>query len=101
LFDILNIINSIPRVINENKCWIPTKEGKPINLENSKSIYFGFKLSYNLPRLVTAAYHDLDLNNSKQFACHHCDIPACFNPDHLYNGNAKSNAEDRFLRIAS
>ena len=31
-------------------------------------------------------------------ADHHCDTPACVRPEHVYIGNAKSNAEDREKR---
>lgn len=33
--------------------------------------------------------------------CHHCDIPACVNPDHLYIGTRKSNAQDFWRRQAT
>ena len=29
-----------------------------------------------------------------RIACHKCDTPACVNPDHLYEGTYKSNAQD-------
>lgn len=32
------------------------------------------------------------------FVCHHCDIPSCINPDHLYIGDYKSNAQDKVRR---
>ena len=28
------------------------------------------------------------------FACHHCDYPSCCNSDHLYEGDAYTNARD-------
>lgn len=32
------------------------------------------------------------------FVCHHCDNPICCRPDHLYLGDAQSNADDRVKR---
>jgi hypothetical protein len=29
---------------------------------------------------------------------HHCDIPQCVNPDHLFLGTAKTNGEDRMRK---
>jgi len=31
-------------------------------------------------------------------ACHSCDNPRCCNPSHIYNGNPKTNAQDREKR---
>jgi hypothetical protein len=33
-----------------------------------------------------------------KFCCHHCDNPACCNPAHLYDGDGKTNAQDRLRR---
>lgn len=30
--------------------------------------------------------------------CHTCDVPACVNPDHLYIGTDKTNADDKTRR---
>ena len=32
------------------------------------------------------------------FVCHHCDNPKCVNPEHLYLGDAKTNAADAIKR---
>jgi hypothetical protein len=31
-------------------------------------------------------------------ACHHCDNPPCWNPDHIYAGNYQSNTDDMIAR---
>ena len=30
--------------------------------------------------------------------CHHCDIPQCFNPQHLFSGTHKENTRDMILK---
>jgi hypothetical protein len=42
--------------------------------------------------------HRAMLGEPSGMVCHHCDNPPCVNPDHLYVGDAKTNAEDRDLR---
>ena len=34
----------------------------------------------------------------KNFVCHSCDVPACINPDHLYDGTNSDNMQDRSRR---
>jgi hypothetical protein len=36
--------------------------------------------------------------DSESFVCHKCDNQICFNPEHLYLGDAKTNAQDRVKR---
>lgn len=38
------------------------------------------------------AYGHLD---SKAFVCHRCGVRRCVNPSHLYEGNAKTNTDDK------
>lgn len=32
------------------------------------------------------------------YLCHTCDVPACVNPDHLYEGDARDNGRDASAR---
>ena len=34
----------------------------------------------------------------EKIVCHHCDIPACCNPEHLYAGTWRSNVQDCLKR---
>ena len=47
-------------------------------------------------RISAAYHHGLDMSDYKQEACHKpiCNNRHCFNPDHLYVGDAKSNQRD-------
>lgn len=38
---------------------------------------------------------------SNKFICHHCDVPACVNPEHLYVGDQRSNMDDLLRRERS
>lgn len=49
---------------------------------------------YATHRLAAAIWLGLDLSNPKVFVCHSCDNPPCFNPDHLFLGDAFVNMRD-------
>jgi len=52
---------------------------------------------YYVSRLSAYIYLGLDIDNLQQKALHKnsCDIPYCFNPDHLYVGTQQDNCIDR------
>jgi hypothetical protein len=53
-------------------------------------------------RLLAAHRHSWRLNHgdipSGMHVCHRCDNPPCVNPDHLFVGTAKDNANDKFAK---
>lgn len=55
---------------------------------------------------VTFRVHRLALSLTRRvpdeaMVCHHCDTPACCSSEHLYVGDAKTNATDRKIRDRS
>jgi hypothetical protein len=44
-------------------------------------------------RVAMSIWRRFDLDDS-QLVCHTCDNPPCWNPDHLFAGDGKSNAQD-------
>lgn len=53
---------------------------------------------YRVHRLAAHLWLGLDLADSITIVCHHCDNPTCFNPEHLYLGDQKSNVADMVNR---
>lgn len=56
------------------------------------------RISYNgkgwqAHRVAYVLTHGVELTET-DFICHTCDNPPCINPDHLFLGNVKLNAED-------
>jgi hypothetical protein len=47
---------------------------------------------------ISLMLHGRPRPSDDAFACHHCDVPACVNPDHLYWGSNSTNQRDAFER---
>jgi len=77
------------RKVTENNCWVSGKGYGWIEFAGGR---------YIRSRWIAAIFHGLDLNDRDQWGCHHCDNPPCFNPSHIYCGNATTNALDALKR---
>lgn len=78
----------ISRLLCEPGCWLwigavdSHGYGK---IKHNKRELKAHRAVYELYRSQIPAHLD---------ACHHCDTPACVNPDHIFIGTAKDNAQD-------
>ena len=75
---------------NGTPCWIYI--GSPDTIGRGR-IQINHK-KYLVSRLSAHIYLGLDIDNDKILACHHCDNPRCWNPDHLFIGNNHDNSVD-------
>ena len=85
-------ILSIPKIINENGCWISEK--KP-NTGGYVEIIIDNK-RLKLHRVVMCLYYDINYFDSKIDTRHstYCDR-SCFNPEHLKPGSISDNVKDQ------
>lgn len=91
--------NITRRVIKEEigECWIWNLScdgsGRPAYCDRSLASHNQLA-SRGLWKLL----RNPTLTDPKVFLCHTCDEPKCINPDHLYEGDAKSNKNDAVNR---
>lgn len=91
IFDVLSHGKDISPITG---CWI-WKWGK--TTEGYGEIFFNGKTQY-VHRVSAFIYLNFDLDPWKS-VCHKCNNPSCFNPEHLYIGDDKTNGEDRAKKI--
>lgn len=91
-----NLIRKLNTSANEMRCWI--WEGYTSN--GYGKIRINKKL-YSVHRVMAAICKGLDIEDKSIYVCHRCDNTLCCYPDHLYLGNALTNAGDRDERKKS
>lgn len=74
---------------SESGCWIwqQSTDSSGYGAVMCAGVY------YRTHRLALHLWKGFDLN-SLLYVCHHCDIPACCNPDHLFTGTQRDNMRD-------
>lgn len=83
---------------NHNGCWIPPNKPNKEGYVQVGRRLVGRRLIVWLHTLSYFLHNGFDGANEHSQVCHKeiCNgLRACFNPDHLYLGDAKSNALDR------
>lgn len=88
LFDNIRFVN-YPHNYNNpqvnNACWVRGDDSTVYTEFNyDDKTYRSHRLSYEI-------FRNKKLLN---YACHHCDVPACINPDHIFDGTLKQNHWD-------
>ena len=78
------------RLITSSGCW---------EWLGSKRDFGYGRMSYkdhvhSTHRLAAHEWLGMDLHDSSIKVCHKCDNPPCFNPEHLYLGDQKTNMSD-------
>jgi len=75
------------RTIDENGCWIYHGTDKGVH----KCLKINGK-QYGVHRLAWRIVNGED--PGEFYVCHKCDVPACFNPSHLFLGTHQDNMDD-------
>lgn len=79
----------VPIFIDANGCWFHKRKINKLKY---------YKISFNGKAvLIHHLSANLFLNFNKEcklLVCHKCDVPACFNPNHLFCGTYKDNTQD-------
>lgn len=85
-------VNSLPKTINENGCWIPK-----FNIPDNRGYVRIWieKSRFLLHRLSMCVTYNIDYYDNK-IECRHGSLcsRACFNPEHLKPGTSSDNQKD-------
>lgn len=76
-----------------DSCWLWTAS-------KNRDGYGQFKLDGKVVRAHQVSWK-LEKGVWASYLCHTCHIPACVNPNHLYEGDNKSNGRDKAARSLS
>jgi hypothetical protein len=90
-----NWINNIPKIIDNNGCWIPLEH--KAGTQGYVTIKINY-IEYKLHRLSMCIHLNLDYYDKKLDTRHskNCDR-ACFNYEHLQPGTTSDNQKDSVL----
>lgn len=84
-------IESIPKTLNVNGCWIPHRKAQ----SSGYVLIMSEQKNYYLHRVVLSVYFDIDYTKSAIETRHNTGCTkACFNPEHLKPGSTSLNTLD-------
>ena len=76
--------NNINPQVND-KCWVRGKDS---------SVYTTIKYNNKKVHAHRVSYEIFKGRRILNFGCHHCDIKACINPNHIFDGTQRQNMLD-------